>query len=192
MFHNVYALTTSIRPGGQTRVCAGLLLSCAALLLLGACGSTGAGRIELTVVPEKPGTRIDVSSAGGQAIVDIWSPEGIGGAQIELTSPGMPSQIVLRLHLRGLEELRLTYGNTAITASLSSTGDQAIHQQRSGAQEEALTETSPYWMPIRLVPAEGAPAAIPLEAGYIEVEAPHDLIAGGQRSFSIHWIDFYR
>jgi hypothetical protein len=175
-----------------------LLVSCvAAALLLASCGSAGGGRIALTAAPDKPGTRVAASADGEQAIVEIFSPQGIGGADIEITSARMPTKIVMRLHLRGLEELRLAYGGTVVTAALSSAGDNSVRQRRqagaaSGSPEEALAETSPYWMSIRIVPAGGAPAAIPLEEGYIEVEAPRDLLTRGQRAFSIHWIDFYR
>jgi hypothetical protein len=47
-------------------------------------------------------------------------------------------------------------------------------------------------MNIRLVPAAGSPATIPLQDGYIEVEAPRDFLASGQTKFAIRWIDFYR
>jgi hypothetical protein len=174
-----------------------LLAAClAASVALTACGSSGGGRVTLNVAPDRPETRITVAADAEQAIVEVFSPAGVGGAGVEITSATFPKKIVLRLHLRGLEELRLAYGNTVVRASISSDGGNSISQHQIGAgasaAQQPLSATSPYWMPIRIVPAGTAPATIPLQDGAIEVEAPQDLIAGGQTKFAIQWIDFYR
>jgi hypothetical protein len=149
----------------------------------------------LNVAPDQQDTRITVGAEAQQTVVQVFSPSGIGGANIEVTSAALPQKLVLRFHLRGLEELRFTYGDMVVTARISSAEERAISQSyrggRGGAQEQSIAETSPYWMPIRIVPS-GAQATPPPQEGYIEVEAPADFIARGQRTFSIRWIDFYR
>ena len=170
-----------------------LLAFClAASVALTSCGSTG-GAVVLKASADRPDARVTVGADGGRAVVEVFSPSGIGGAEVEITSVALPQTIVLRLHLRGLERLRFTYGDTTVTASLSSAGDNAANQTYQGAgQEQTIAEGSPYWLSVRLVPTGGSPASIPLESGYIEVEAPKDFLARGQTKFAIQWIDFFR
>jgi hypothetical protein len=181
-----------------------LLVSCAtATIFLMACGSSyqepaalgpTATRtpITLKIDAERQDTRTTVEADADQAIVQIFSSSGIGSANIEVTSAALPQKILLRFHLRGLEELRFTYGDTIVTAAVSSAGDNTAHQsQQSGGQEQSVSEGSPYWMPIRVVPGD-AQTTPPPQEGYIEVEAPADFIARGQRTFSVRWVDFYR
>jgi hypothetical protein len=172
------------------------LIACcaAAAIALAACGSSGGpsgAAVALAATADRPDMVVTVSADARQAIVDIANPSGVGGATIAITSAARPRRITLRLHLRGLEELRFSYGDATISASLAS--DLAIREAyRSAGPEQAIAEGSPYWMSIRLVPAGGAPATIPLQQGYIEVEAPQDFLARGQTTFSIQWVDFYR
>jgi hypothetical protein len=165
----------------------------AASFALAACGNTGGGAVVLEASADRPDARVTAGGDAQQAVVEVFSPSGIGGATVEITSPALPQAIVLRLHLRGLEQLRFTYGDTTVTASLASAGDNTTHQTYQGAgQEQPIAEGSPYWMNIRLVPAGASPATIPLRDGYIEVAAPKDFLARGQAKFAIQWIDFYR
>jgi hypothetical protein len=171
-----------------------LAICLAASFTLAACGSTGgSGAVVLKASADRPDARVTVAADAQQAVVEVFSPSGIGSAEVVITSAARPQKIVLRLHLRGLEQLRFTYGDATVTASLSSTGDSATQQTyRGDGQEQAIVEGSPYWMSIRLVPAGGSPATIPLENGYIEVEAPQDFLANRKTKFAIQWIDFYR
>jgi hypothetical protein len=172
-----------------------LVASCCvvAAIALASCGSASGAAVALAATADRPDTRVTVSADAQQAIVDVSSPSGIGGASVAITSAVQPQKITLRLHLRGLEELHFTYGDTTISASISSTGDTAIHQTHRGTgPERAIAEGSPYWMQTRLVPVGGASATIPLQDGYIEVEAPQDFLARGQTTFAIQWVDFYR
>jgi len=186
-----------------------LLMSCAAAtVVLMACGSPDRETSPLNAAPtpepvtfnvdtERPDTRITVDADTDQAILQVFSTSGIGGANAEVASTVLPRKIVLRFHLRGLEELRFAYGDTVITATVSSADGNTIRQSYRGGgqnseQEQSIVEASPYWMPIRIVPRVGASATPAPQEGYIEVEAPADFMAHSQRNFSIHWVDFYR
>ncbi|MGH7495815.1 MAG: hypothetical protein ACREOO_25945 [bacterium] len=167
------------------------------LLLLAACSSTPRGDIRFSIQPKRDDARLSVTAQGESALIDIFSASGIGGADLEITSPDLPRQILLRFHLRGLEELRFVYHDAVITASLSSTKEHQIHQSlnKVGATStaaRALASGDPQWLKIRIVPQAGAPAVLPLQQGYIEVEAPQSFITGAHRRMTIHWIDFYR
>src|SRR5262245_1557840 len=149
-----------------------LVASCiVAAVALASCGSSGGGAIALAATADRPDARVTVSADAQQALVEVFSPSGIGGATVEITSAAAPRTIKLRLHLRGLEELRFIYADKTVSASISSTGDNTTHQTYRGTgQEQTIAEGSPYWMNVRLVPGGGSPATIPLQDGYIEVE----------------------
>jgi hypothetical protein len=130
-------------------------------------------------------------------VIEIFSESGIGSAVIEVTSEVSPKKIIMRFHLRGLEALRFSYDENVVTASLSSTSVPQIRQSFSRAGERPIKETaiaadSPYWMKMRVVSSDGAHDKIPLQNGYIEVEAPEDFLKNWHRQAAIQWIDFYR
>jgi hypothetical protein len=169
------------------------LIAVCIVATLVSCGESGGGAVRINASADRPDTRVTVGADAGRAVVEVFSPSGIGGAEVEITSAALPQTIVLRLHLRGLEQLRFTYGDTTVTTSLSSASDNTANQTYQGAgQEQTIAEGSPYWMSVRLVPPSGSPATVPLESGYIEVEAPKDFLARRQTKFAIQWIDFFR
>lgn len=169
------------------------LLGCAALLLNGdGCKTSHRHAAMVKIVSHKNDARLQIRQEQGAAIIDIFSESGIGEAAFEFIPDSLPSKILLRFHLRGLEELRFAYGETVISAAISSTGQHEIRQSLSQAGErpmEALTTSSPFWMKLRVVSRE---PKIPLRDGYVEVEAPQDFLSSGARNATIHWIDFYR
>jgi hypothetical protein len=167
------------------------------LLIAAACSNPPRGDIGFSIRPQKDDARISVTVQGERAFIDIFSASGIGGADLEVTSSDLPQQILLRFHLRGLEELRFAYQDDVITASLSSSKEHEIRQScnKAGAAAtaaQALVSGDPQWLKIRIVPQSAAPASLPLQQGHIEVEVPQSFIAGGHRRMAIHWIDFYR
>jgi hypothetical protein len=181
------------------KACSSLLLSAGVALVLGsaACGSSPQNEIMVKVNAAKPDTRSRVKVDNDNALIEIFSESGIGSATIEVTSEALPKNIIMRFHLRGLEALRFSYDETVITASLSSTNTPQIRQSLSGVGETPIKETaiaadSPYWMKMRVVSSDGAHDKIPLQNGYIEVEAPEHFLKGGYRQAMIQWIDFYR
>jgi len=147
----------------------------------------------IQVISDKEDARIKVEANEDSAVIQIFSPKGIGRAGFEIISRDLPKKILMRFHLRGLENLRFEYGEIVVTAALSSAGDNAVRQTINSAGGEpvvtpTLASSSPYWMKMRVVSRD----KIPLREGYIEVEAPEHFIKGGYRHASIHWIDFYR
>jgi hypothetical protein len=183
----------------QVKKRASLLLSAGAAFVLGlaACGGSQQNGIMIKVNTAKPDARFKVEVNNGNAVIEIFSESGIGSAVIEVTSEVSPKKIIMRFHLRGLEALRFSYDENVVTASLSSTSVPQIRQSFSRAGERPIKETaiaadSPYWMKMRVVSSDGAHDKIPLQNGYIEVEAPEDFLKNWHRQAAIQWIDFYR
>jgi len=168
------------------------LLLGAAMIFMGAvCQTSQRDQTMIKVISHKDDARLQTRVNDDDVIIDIFSESGIGQAAFELVSAQMPKRIIMRFHLRGLEELRFVYGETVISASISSTGEQDIRQSMSRAGErpmETLTSSSTFWMKMRVASRD----KIPLREGYIEVEAPADFLRSGARQATIHWIDFYR
>ena len=136
---------------------------------------------------------MDIQYEKDAAHIDIYSPSGIGSAAFELKSGRMPGKITLRLHLKGLEQLRLTSAQDQISASVS--GGDTIHVDHqailSSGTESPLSPDHPLWMEIEIVSGQ-AEKKIPLEAGYFEVVIPQQFIRNAGKTFEVEWIDFYR
>ncbi len=127
------------------------------------------------------------------AVIDIASPMGIGSAVFQLESGEMPQTMIVRLHLTGLEQIRVSIGEETLAASVSSSDP--LHGQDQtlieAGTETPLLPVHPLWMDIRIV-TNGADIGIPLRQGYFEMEIPQQMLEKGEDSFEIQWIDFYR
>ena len=115
------------------------------------------------------------------AAIDVQSPGGIGKADIEYLSGSYPAQIILRLHVEGLEGFKITYDTTTLSASSSGISDsitQSLIQPDGG--ERAVMPSSPLWMDIKR------------EQEYFEIKLPATLTEERPGAFSFEWVDFYR
>lgn len=138
------------------------------------------------------GDVVETAVSANAAIFDIYSQTGIGRAEVMLVKGAWPEKILLRLHLRGLEEFKFAYAETVITANVSSTGAASVREMAVvEGEERPLTTDSPHNMPIH-IQTENGETTIPLENGYFEIEAPVDFTTGPDNNFTISWIDFYR
>lgn len=145
-----------------------------------------------TVTTKNEADRVSFQNLNARTVIDVVSPTGIGSAAFELESGTLPEEISLRLHLRGLEELRLTSAQTSIAASVSNSDPSEVRQRILAASSDTpLTPGHPLWMEIEIVP-EQPEKKIPLEEGYFEVTLPQEFIQKAGNSFEIAWIDFYR
>ena len=100
-------------------------------------------------------------------IRDRTSATGIGG--LTATADAWPAEVVVRLHLRGLEGLTIRYGHVIITSGVSSTGDPVALTLSVVDEEGNVQSASPsydiYYPDIRAVTPDGAAEVGPLAAG---------------------------
>jgi hypothetical protein len=138
------------------------------------------------------GNRVTYRSRGAETAFDVRSEMGIGLAAVEQTAGDAPTKIIIRLHLRGLEEFTFEYDEIAVIVSVSSHGDQAVTERvrKAGAQEVPIGPDSPYWMPVRVAAASASGGGN--STGSFELDAPQDFLQGKHSAFSMRWIDFYR
>ncbi|MDQ2691279.1 MAG: hypothetical protein M3Y68_04545 [Chloroflexota bacterium] len=164
-----------------------LLISCAGLPV-----RAQAGEPEFTITTKNNDDQVTVQHQDGVLFVDIQSPTGIGSASFEVTAGSLPHDIVLRLHLTGLEDFRLTSATDSIGISISSGAEPTIQQRLiSPSSETPILPGHPLWMTTDIVSEQPEPA-IPLDEGYFEIALPKDFLAQAGTSFEIQWIDFYR
>ncbi|TWT73925.1 hypothetical protein [Allorhodopirellula solitaria] len=169
----------------------------AATLVLLNCGIANAGD------QEKPGVEVKLRSerdtakivvADDRVQISIRSAKGIGDATIRRIGPSWPECVVLRLHLKALEDFRVSGGDITLHASLSSyPSTPRIRRWKNDEEEILLGKESEYWMPIKRFDAKGDPAAeIPLKDGWIEIRLPAAFLAEQPLEITLRWIDFYR
>jgi len=165
-----------------------------ALLGLFACVASRTSPPSFSIVTPKSSDRVTPAVSGAEAALDIFSETGIGAAEVRLKAGNFPQKMLLRLHLKGLEELRISCDGQILLASVSSSEEREIRQSRGVARGDSLEwETlepgSRYWMEIRIV---GGNSRIPLTEGYFEVQLPRFFREDKIFQFSLRWIDFYR
>ena len=99
---------------------------------------------------------------------------------------------MLRLHLKGLENFKVSNGKVTLEASMSSQ-DGNVRLWKDGKEDSPLDSKSPYWLEIRRFDHDGKEATtIPLKDGYFEIQLPKALFDDDPKSITVNWIDFYR
>jgi len=167
-------------------------------MLLGAVASAISSclpqEVTIAATPGRKDADLRVQVNGPTALVEVFSPSGMGNAEVRILSPETPEHITLRLHLRGLEDLRLITDSCTILLSVTPGRPNSIRQTlltpESG--EISLTPGSPKWISLGVVAADGSAGEVPLSDGYIDVEVPQATLGGGSRVISFRWIDSYR
>ena len=144
------------------------------------------------ITTKRDNDTVEVRADKEKTVFIVKSPFGISNASIEPTGEKWPDAVVLRLHLKGLENFRVTNDKVKLEASVSSQGGK-VRLWKDGKEEAPLDAKSPYWMDVRMVGGDGKPAkAIPLKDGYFEMQLPKAFFEGNLKSFTVAWIDFYR
>lgn len=167
-----------------------------------ACALLGVATAVLTadVVPSfkittrRNNDRVGVKFEKDKVIFSVESPYGIGNAAIQAMSEKWPDAVVLRLHLKGLENFNITNGKVTLEGSASLQGGKpVVRVWMAGRDDAPLDAKSPYWMEVRILDAEGTPAnKIPLRNGYFEMVLPKPMFEGNPKLIRVDWIDFYR
>jgi len=150
---------------------------------LTACAVHTAGAGRWLVIPDQTNNQLRLTTVDQATVLDILSERGIGRANVQWIGGDYPARILLRFHLRGLEELRFTYATTTITLSIPSTGAENVQQQvatSAPGENQPVIPTSPYWMKTVVT------------ADWIEVEPPPAFLQGRHAGFTVQWIDFFR
>lgn len=145
---------------------------------------------QFKITTKRDNDKVEVKVEKDKTVVSVHSPFGISQAIIERSEEIWSDTVMLRLHLKGLENFKVTNGKITIEAAVSS---QDSRQWKDGKEDEPLDIKSPYWINIRLVGEDGKPATtIPLNDRYFEIQLPKALSEDNPKSITLDWIDFYR
>lgn len=146
---------------------------------------------EFRVTVKNKDDKITILDENSQTVIEIHSDIGIGSATFELVSGTMPDTLLLRLHLIGLEDLRVISSEATVSASVSA-GEAAFPVSErivSSNVEFPILSVHPLWVNIEIVSEN---KNVPLEEGYFEITIPREFIRNAGTSFEVRWIDFYR
>ena len=136
--------------------------------------------------------KVEVKVKEGKAHFSVQSPFGISQAVFERSGNRWPTTVMLRLHLKGLEKVKVTNGRITLEGAVSSQ-DGKVRLWKDGKEDSPLDSKHPYWMKIRLVGQDGNRViTIPLKDGYFEMQLPKALFEDNPKSITVNWIDFYR
>jgi hypothetical protein len=137
---------------------------------------------------------VEVRVEKDRVVFSVKSPFGISQAVIERQEATWPKAVVLRLHLKGLENFRASNGKVRVEAAVSSQdGKPKVRLWKDGREDAPLDEKSSFWTDIRIVGGDGKPAReLPLKGGYFEVALPRAFFEGNPKAIRLNWIDFYR
>lgn len=147
---------------------------------------------QFKITTKRDTDKLEVRSEKEKTVFSVHSPFGISNAVIEREGENWPDAVVLRLHLKGLENFRVTNAKVKLEASVSSQNGK-VRLWKDGKEDAMLDAKSPYWMDVRMIGGDGKPAqAIPLKDGYFEMPLPKAFFEGNPKSITLNWIDFYR
>ena len=144
------------------------------------------------ITTKRDDDKVEVKTEEGKAHFSVQSPFGISQATIERGGNKWPATVMLRLHLKGLEDLKVTNGKDTLEAAVSSQ-DGKVRLWKDGKENSPLDSKHPYWMEIRMIGTDGKPVkTIPLKDGYFEMQLPKAFFKDNPKSVTLNWIDFYR
>jgi hypothetical protein len=156
--------------------------------------SSGGQNAQFKISTQRMDDTIEILAAKDQTVFIVKSPFGISKATIERLADKWPQAVVLRLHLKGLEGFQVTNAKVRLNAAVSFQGGKPlVRVWKDGKENPGLDDKSPFWIPTRVLDADGKPAReLPLKDGYVELALPTALFEDNPPSISLQWIDFYR
>jgi hypothetical protein len=149
---------------------------------------------EFKITTKRKDDSVEVGSDKDKTVFAVKSPLGISQAVIEREGEKWPEAVVLRLHLKGLENFRASNGKVTVDAAAGiEDGKPDVRIWKDGKEDAPLDEKGPLWTDIRIVGGDGKPAKeLPLKGGYFEMTLPRPLFEGNPKSITLNGIDFYR
>lgn len=146
------------------------------------------------ITTRKQNDTMEVRADKDKNLFIVKSPSGISQAVIERQDGAWPKVVVLRLHLKGLENFRVSNGKVRLDAAVSiQEGKPKVRMWKDGKEDIPLDGKSPFWSDIRIVGGDGMQAReLPLKYGYFEVTLPRAFFEGNPKALTVGWIDFFR
>lgn len=145
-----------------------------------------------TITTKRAGDQVKVEVETEKTCFVVRSSTGIGRAIIERNGTNWPKTVLVRLHLKGLENFRVSNGQDCLVAAVSHQDGRASLWM-DGEETSLLDSQHPYWMKIRVVENEESPGQPnPSKDGWFQMQLPKALLEDDPKSIELKWIDFYR
>ena len=146
------------------------------------------------IATKRDNDKVDVKAEKDKVTFSVHSPFGISNAVIERAGEKWPDAVVLKLHLKGLENFKVTNGKVKLEGSASlQDGKPLVRLWKDGKEDTPLDTKSPYWIEVRILGGDGKQATeLPLKGGYFEMPLPKAMFEGNPKTITVNWIDFYR
>ncbi len=127
-------------------------------------------------------------------LIVLRSPSGIGAAVVERSRGQWPAQVVVRLHLGGLESFRAETQRAALSLSvLSHAENERLMKLSVNDQAQQIKPGTPTGVEVRAFDAQGKPVeGLPPAGGWFEVRLPGVMFRNNPAAVRLGWIDFYR
>ena len=155
-------------------------------------GTNAVNEPQFKITTKRDNDKVEVKVENDKSVFSVHSPFGISQAVIERADENWSDIVMLRLHLKGLENFKVSNGIITLEAAVSSQ-DSIVRLWKDGKEDSPLDSKSPYWMEIRMVGNDGKPTtSIPVTDGYFEIQLPKALFEDNPKSITVNWIDFYR
>ncbi|HBJ35817.1 MAG TPA: hypothetical protein DDZ51_13935 [Planctomycetaceae bacterium] len=146
---------------------------------------------QLKITTKRENDRVEIKHEKEHTCVSFRSPSGISHAIIQRTDQNWPTRMTVRLHLRGLESLKIGNGTTTISAAVTSHAkDQPVRIWLNDLEDQTLRPKDRYFLSIRKQQASVDSKGPAID--YFDVELPTALFDGNPPTIRIDWIDFYR
>ncbi|WP_254506836.1 hypothetical protein [Anatilimnocola floriformis] len=134
----------------------------------------------------REGTTVAITGDDKHAIVEIRCERGIDTCYLVRSGEAWPKEITLKLHLRGLESLKVSHGNSAIEWSVASSADHTARSSyHSGKRVGELKAGDPLFSEAKFIKGEK-------ETSYFQVPIAAKHLAENPARIKLQWIDFYR
>lgn len=179
----------------RTKAALPLVVPVVAVLVSGAAPAGGDDPpARFTVTTRKADDTVTVAGDADRTTFDIKSPSGISRAVVGRTGDAWPKAVVVRLHLKGLENLKVSAGSVAVGAAVGvRDGTIEARQWEWDKAETPLAASDPRRLTIRVLGKDGTAARhLPLDGGHVEVTLPPAFLRANPRSLTVEWVDFYR
>lgn len=136
---------------------------------------------------------VTVEHSAGVTVIDVFSPRGIGAAQVRLSPAQARGALQVRFHLQGLEQATFNNGVAQLTVSVSSIPPYAASQMLTyDGGTRPLSADDPLWATVILAANDAVTPTVPLTSGAFVVTLPPAFLAQDASELSLRWIDFYR
>jgi hypothetical protein len=122
-------------------------------------------------------------------VTEISSLRGIGRGAIAAPGDSWPDEVILQLHLRGLESLSVEADGVIWEVNVSSSPKFTVTSRYTNADQASVTEEPIVYV----MPDKQSVSTIPLPEGqFFEIVLPRKLFDSNPAEIKLAWVDFYR